>query len=54
MMSLERAVMGPALLSIFINELGKMLHKAMFSDCTELFRKIKKIKLITKICRIIL
>lgn len=54
MMSLERALMVPTLLSIFINELGKVLHKVMFADWTELFRKVKIIKLITKICRIIL
>lgn len=54
MMSLERALMVPTLLSIFINELGKMLDKVMFADWTELFRKVKIIKLITKICRIIL
>lgn len=31
-MSLERALMVPTLLSIFINELGKMLDKVMFAD----------------------
>lgn len=47
MMSLERALMVPTLMSIFINELGKVLHKVTFADWTELFRKVKIIKLKT-------